>query len=243
MLKKGSNVVVTAGFSRSLLASPLICKRSLADLVERARQVSDRTGNPVFFVKAGKKNDAYERITDLAWAAQDLELVPSPFYNQGVVKKLLEDCLDKDWQFEWSHSGNYHSVTKRFLPYAHQTKQWFPDVGILSEVVKFGRPTLGYFIQFLTGHGWFGRHRSKIEEVSDQCRFCNSALEDPRHLWSSCRNFEGVRFAIRKICDTTGDTVSFEEPFVWSVTLLVRFFRDPRMAQLLTGPGSQQLPL
>ena len=31
-------------------------------------------------------------------------------------------------------------------------------------------------------------------------------------------------------------------PFVWSVTQLVRFFRDPKMANLLTGPGTQQHP-
>ena len=33
------------------------------------------------------------------------------------------------------------------------------------------------------------------------------------------------------------------KPFVWSVTQLVRFFRDPKMANLLTGPGTQQQPL
>ena len=33
------------------------------------------------------------------------------------------------------------------------------------------------------------------------------------------------------------------QPFVWSVTQLVRFFRDPKMANLLTGPGINQQPL
>ena len=32
-------------------------------------------------------------------------------------------------------------------------------------------------------------------------------------------------------------------PFVWSVLHLVWFFRDPKMANLLTGPGTQQHPL
>ena len=33
------------------------------------------------------------------------------------------------------------------------------------------------------------------------------------------------------------------KPFGWSVTKLVRFFQDPKMANLLTGPGSQQQQL
>ena len=32
-------------------------------------------------------------------------------------------------------------------------------------------------------------------------------------------------------------------PFVWSVTQLIRFFQDPKMVELLSGPGSQQTPL
>ena len=30
------------------------------------------------------------------------------------------------------------------------------------------------------------------------------------------------------------------KPFMWSVTQLVRFFWAPKMANLLTGPGTQQ---
>ena len=93
------------------------------------------------------------------------------------------------------------------------------------------------------GHGWFRRHRSKIDEDSKLCRFCRYALEDPEHLWSSCRTFDGVRHAIKQECKEDNRTVSFSKPFVWSVTQLIRFFRDPNMAELLTGPGTQQQPL
>ena len=37
-----------------------------------------------------------------------------------------------------------------------------------------------------------------------------------------------------------GNIVFFLRPFVWSVAQLVRFFQDPKIAQLLTGPGIQQ---
>ena len=141
------------------------------------------------------------------------------------------------------NSGSYHSMTNRQLPYAHQTKQWFPTPSRRVEITKFGRPTLGHLIQFLTGHGWFRRHRIKIDEDSSLCRFCNSALEDPDHLWSSCRIFDGVRHAIKQECKEDDSTVSFTKPFVWSVTQPIRFLRDPKLAELLTGPGTQQTPL
>ena len=245
MLEVGSNVVVSSSFSRTLLAAPLIRKQSLANLVETARLVNQRTGNPVYFVK-NDKCDAKSRALELAKGAQELELCQSPFYNQKVVKKVLEDLRDKEWQYEWTHSGSYHSITGVFLPYADQTKQWFPEVGTTQwkSIMKFGRPTVGFLIQFITGHGWFGRHRSKFDEDFPYlCRFCNTAREDPEHLWSSCRNFSGVRYAIRELCKDDNSSVSFNKPFVWSVTQLVRFFRDPKMANLLTGPRINQQPL
>lgn len=42
--------------SKNILASPLIRKQSLANLVIMARLVSRRTGNPVYFVKNEKSN-------------------------------------------------------------------------------------------------------------------------------------------------------------------------------------------
>ena len=179
----------------------------------------------------------------MVWNARELPLSPSPFYNQKVAKKLILNYRDSLWLDEWVNSGSYHSMTNRQLPCAYQTKQWFPTPSRRVEITKFGRPTLGYFIQFLTGHGWFRRHRVKIDEDSSLCRFCNSALEDPDHLWSSCRIFDGVRHAIKQECKEDDTIVSFSKPFVWSVTQLIRFFRDPKMIELLSGPGTQQKPL
>ena len=239
MLTPGADVVVGSSFSRKLLASPIICKKSLADLVTKSKQISQRTGNPVYLVKNDKcigKN----HVSELVWNARELPISPSPFYNQKVVKKLILNYRDSLWHDEWTNSGSYHSMTNRQLPYAYQTKQWFPTPSRRMEIIKFGRPTLGFFIQFLTGHGWFRRHRSKIDEDSSQCRFCNSALEDPEHLWSSCRTFDGVRYAIRQECKADNSIVSFSKPFVWSVTQLIRFLRDPKMVELLSGPGTEQ---
>ena len=81
LLKEGSNVVVSSSFSRTLLASPLIRKQSLANLVIKARLVSQRTGNPVYFVK-NEKSNAKTRALELAWSAEDSTLQKSPFYNQ-----------------------------------------------------------------------------------------------------------------------------------------------------------------
>ena len=175
--------------------------------------------------------------------ARTLDLSPSPFYDPKAVRKLLHQYRDSLWQEEWVNSGTYHSMTNQLLPYAYQTKQWFPTACTRAGIMKFGRPTLGDFIQFFSGHGWFRRHRAKIDEDSGQCRFCNSALEDPEHIWSTCRTFEGVRHAIRLQCTKDGSHVSFSKPFVWSVAQLIRLLRNPNMDELLTGPGTQQNPL
>ena len=202
-----------SSFSRKLLASPSIYKKSLADLVIKSRQVSQRTGNPVFFVK-NEKCKSKEVVSELTRNAREHQLSSSPFYNQKVAKNLIQNYRDSLWEDEWTNSGSYHSMTKRQLPYAYQTKQWLPSPHRRVGVIKFGRPTLGHFIQFFTGHGWFRRHRVKIDEESSSCRFCNSALEDPEHLWSSCRIFDGVRHAIRQECKVDDSIVSFSKPFV-----------------------------
>ena len=53
------------------------------------------------------------------------------------------------------------------------------------------------------------------------------------------RKDKGVGGMVQKMAIFT----YFTKPFVWSVTQLVRFFQDPKMANLLTGPGTQQQPL
>ena len=88
LLKIGSNVVVSSSLTRMLLASPLIRRKSLADLVIKTRQVKQRTGNPVYFVK----NDnckAKEHVKELTEATRTLDLSPSPFYDPRAVRKLL----------------------------------------------------------------------------------------------------------------------------------------------------------
>ena len=57
------------------------------------------------------------------------------------------------------------------------------------------------------------------------------AQKDPDHLWSSCRNFNEVKYALDK---DEKSRVLFDKPIVWSVTQLV----DITMDQLLTDPGT-----
>ena len=47
-----------------------------------------------------------------------------------------------------------------------------------------------------------------------------------------------LRVQFPKVCNLL--SYLYNKPSVWSVTQLVRFFRDPRMDQLSTGPGIQQ---
>ena len=89
MLNTESNVVVSSSFSRKLLASPIIKRRSLADLVIKSRQISQRTGNPVYFVK-NDKCEGKRQVSELTFNARELNLSPSPFYTPKSVKKLIQ---------------------------------------------------------------------------------------------------------------------------------------------------------
>ena len=55
--------------------------------------------------------------------------------------------------------------------------------------------------------------------------------QDLDHLWSSCRNFNEVKYALHLYKDDKRK-VLFDKPIVWPVTHLVL-----TMNQMLTGPG------
>ena len=57
--------------------------------------------------------------------------------------------------------------------------------------------------------------------------------EDPDHQWSSCRNFDEVKYAVQLSKDDKS-RVLFDKPIVWPVKHLV-----PTMNQMLTGPGKK----
>jgi hypothetical protein len=68
-------------------------------------------------------------------------------------------------------------------------------------------------------------------------KFIILTRRDPDHLWSSCRNFDEVKYALH-LCKDDKSRVLVDKPIVWSVTHLVL-----AMDQMLTGPGIQQQPL
>ena len=181
MLEQGSSVVVSSALVRTALAIPLIRRRSLADLVLKARKIKQRTGRPVHFVTTPGRR-AKGLVKSLLDRTRDLNFTPTPFHDTAAVKKTLLIARNTKWQDEWTNSGQYFSSKGITLPHAAQTKLWFPTVDHKEGITTLGRPTLGELIQFITGHGWFGRHRAKIEPAPRQCRLCKNRLEDPEHI-------------------------------------------------------------
>ena len=59
------------------------------------------------------------------------------------------------------------------------------------------------------------------------------ASNDPNHLWSSCRNFNEVKYELHLYKDDKS-RVLFDKPIVWPVIQLV-----PTMDQMLAGPGTK----
>ena len=213
-LNVGDAVIVCSDLTRTILASPLVKSSALANLIVKTRQTRLRTGCPVHFTTKPSTQEK-EKTALLLENTSNADIYPSPFHDPTFAKRELLSLRNLKWQEEWSNWGNYWSSTKNCSqPYAAQTKLWIPTVDSNRELTKFGCPTLGELIQFITGHGWFRRHRSKIDNVPSTCRFCNSAAEDPAHIWSKCSSFEQTRLAIRQECEKETD-VSFTIPFVY----------------------------
>jgi hypothetical protein len=64
-------------------------------------------------------------------------------------------------------------------------------------------------------------------------KFTVPTSQDLNHLWSSCRNFNEVKYALHLYKDDKS-RVLFDKPIVWPVTHLVL-----KMNQKLTGPGKK----
>ena len=80
------------------------------------------------------------------------------------------------------------------------------------------------------------KHRIRASRLKEDMHFAARlilAQKDPDHLWSSCRNFNEVKYALH-LCKDDKSRVLFDKPIVWPVTHLVL-----TMNQMLTGPGKK----
>ena len=97
----------------------------------------------------------------------------------------LVDWVVKTWSKRWKE-----------LSTCRQTKYWFSTPA--EEKSKFflnmDRISFGRTIQFLTGHGWYMRHRSVIDSTIDPtCRLCCEEEEEPFHVYLECPALERER--------------------------------------------------
>ena len=87
-------------------------------------------------------------------------------------------------------------------------------------------------------HKWFAQNINNMELKVDMhfvarigSKIIIPTSQDLDHLWSSCRNFNEVKYALHLYKDDKRK-VLFDKPIVWPVTHLVL-----TMNQMLTGPG------
>ena len=104
-------------------------------------------------------------------------------------------------------------------------------VDIIDTIVKDGATTFQDIDSLVTIHGQ-NVALPKPRVVSAK-RFAARTDEDPDHLWSSCRNFNEVKYELHLYKDDKS-RVLFDKPIVWPVTYLVL-----TMNQMLTGPGKK----
>ena len=149
----GDAVIVCSDLTRTILATPLVKTGALANLIIKTRLIKLRTGSPVYFTNKASTQEK-EKTAALLEYTTNADICPSPFFDPTFAKRVLLSLRNSMWQEEWSNWSNYWSSTENCSqPYAAQTKLWIPNVDANRELTKFGRPTLGELIQFITGHG------------------------------------------------------------------------------------------
>ncbi|XP_015919981.2 uncharacterized protein [Parasteatoda tepidariorum] len=98
--------------------------------------------------------------------------VPS---SNAQIKTVVKSHNMSGWKREWQSSGK-----------GRQTFKFFKDPKLNRLQANF------YFNQFLTGHGVFGEHQSRLFNKNIQCNYCGEQ-QTIDHIIFSCSQFRTLR--------------------------------------------------
>ncbi len=169
----------------------------------------------------------YEEITD----------VPAPYaYLTLKVQKGIERQWTEKWMGEVRPDGS---------PCYRQTKHWFPEPckGLLYDLIREDRETLGKCMQFITGHARMNRHQNLIDSANvnnededaevtpPTCRLCGRGEETPFHLVLECEEMRVDSYRYFGNQDPNHNRRNYK--FRWKVHKLIAFLANPTLNPLL----------
>ena len=99
------------------------------------------------------------------------------------VKRIVHKGYLTIWQKRWESTKD-----------CHISKQFYPEVREIRNMLKFNITELQSLAQVITGHGLYKYHLRHWNEIEDySCSLCGEAWEDTWHLWNLCPGLEGER--------------------------------------------------
>ncbi|MDE3023336.1 MAG: hypothetical protein KGI54_16055 [Pseudomonadota bacterium] len=140
------------------------------------------------WIKALEGKTDSQSATLLAKEATELiPLDPEPVLpvSSNQFKTDIDAITTRKWDDRW-----------RKLPMARQSKLFWPVVNKARsmELLRQSRQDFGWMVQLLTGHNYFNRHSSLVNDTqTSECRFCMEAEEDSEHLICKCPALEAER--------------------------------------------------
>ena len=121
------------------------------------------------------------------------------------------------------------------LPYARQTKIWFPEPNqkVSKHLLRLNRLDLGLVTQLLTGHNRLKRHEAIVTNSNENdCRLCLEDIESSWHILGECPALWRER---RHAFKLTGGVTTLDNPPKWKVYQLMSFLNNSVVAKLNSG--------
>jgi ribonuclease HI len=143
------------------------------------------------WLKAQEGKIGRSTATLLARKATELVL-PDPAPVIPVPSNQFKTDIDEDVTRRWNRRWQK-------LPTARQSRMFWPEVNKTRsmELLRQGREDFGWMVQMLTGHNYFNRHSSLVNDTDlSECRFCLEAEEDSEHLLCKCPALEAERLRL-----------------------------------------------
>lgn len=201
---KKRKLLMSVAASRLLYAAPIWAGGS--SMTSRNRQTMERVNR----LAALRVIRAYKTVSGEAAAflagSPPLDLVAQERAKLWETRKEDLTADEKDERTREIRAGTIAAWPERWsLPSgkAEWTKQLLPNINRWLESGESGRLTF-HLTQALTGHGCFGSYLCKIRRVATpHCRWCPSAVDDPRHTIFQCKKYEEERENINRMLGKT----------------------------------------
>ena len=162
-----------------------------------------------------------------AKCTEEIEHVP---IANKLFKNHIKTAIYAKWIQQWTQDLSKFRHTREFFP--------LMDPNYSKRLLKLTRYDLKLAVELITGHTNLKTFSTKLKTPpSTKCRFCKISDETVLHLFLDCKHFDTHRYHLKIINHTP---LVSDDILNWSVSLLLAFFKEPQLLEILTQNLSTQ---